>query len=113
MYCCSLTSITYLANEPIEGNSDIFDSSTYDTATLYMSEAGKDKGKDINPWKNFKNIKVYDPASIDEIFTDFNEDAPYEIFNLNGVKVADTTENLPSGIYILRQGNLAKKIAVK
>ena len=82
-----------------------------------MSEAGKDKGKDkgkdINPWKNFKNIKVYDSTSIVEIIPDFNKDAPYEIFNLNGVKVADSTENLPSGIYILRQGNLAKKIAVK
>lgn len=78
-----------------------------------MSEAGVEASVDIEPWKYFTNISVYDPASINEIFTDFNEDAPYEIFNLNGVKVADSTENLPSGIYILRQGKLAKKIAVK
>ena len=118
--CSSLTSITYLAKEPIEAGTDywgnlikFFDSTTYETATLYMSEAGKEAAKDIEPWKNFKNIKVYVPASIDEVIADFNEDAPYEVFNLNGVKVAESTDNLPAGIYIVRQGNVVKKIAVK
>ena len=111
--CISLDSVTYLADQPIEGDTIIFSSTTYDTATLYMSETGKDASKDIDPWKNFKNVKVYDPASIEENIADFNEDAPCEVFNLNGVKIADSTDNLPAGIYVVRQGNTAKKIAVK
>ena len=111
--CSSLNSVTYLADQPIEGTSDIFDPTAYETATLYMSEAGKDVSKDIDPWKNFKNVKVYDPASIEENIADFNEDAPCEVFNLNGVKIADSIDNLPAGIYVVRQGNTAKKIAVK
>ena len=111
--CSSLNSVTYLSDQPIEGNSDIFDLTTYDTATLYMSEAGKDVSKDIDPWKNFKNVKVYDPASIEDNIADFNEDALCEVFNLNGVKIADSTDNLPAGIYVVRQGKTAKKIAVK
>ena len=78
-----------------------------------MSEAGKEAAKDIKPWKYFKNIEVYVPASIDEVIADFNEDALCEVFNLNGVKVAESTDNLPAGIYIVRQGNTVKKIAVK
>ena len=111
--CSSLASVTYLADQPIEGTSNIFDLTTYDTATLYMSATGKDASKDIDPWKNFKNVKVYDPASIEENIADFNEVAPCEVFNLNGVKIADSTDNLPAGIYVVRQGNTAKKIAVK
>ena len=42
---------------------------------------------------------------------DFN--APVEVYNLQGVQVADSVENLSHGIYIVRQGNLGKKIAVK
>lgn len=41
---------------------------------------------------------------------DFN--APYEVYNLNGIKVGDSTSSLPAGIYIVRQGNAVKKIAV-
>ncbi|MDE6083648.1 MAG: leucine-rich repeat domain-containing protein [Muribaculaceae bacterium] len=111
--CISLGSVTYLADQPIEGDTSIFSSTTYETAMLYMSETGKEASKDIDPWKNFKNVKVYDPASIEENIADFNEDAPCEVFNLNGVKIADSTDNLPAGIYVIRQGNTAKKIAVK
>lgn len=35
-----------------------------------------------------------------------------EVYDLRGVKVGDTTEGLPHGIYILRQGSATKKIAI-
>ena len=111
--CKRLFSVTYLADQPIQGDFYIFPSGTYENGTLYMSEAGVAASKDIIPWKNFKNIQIFDPSSIEEVIGDFNEDAPYEVFNLNGVKMADTTDNLPDGIYILRQNNTVKKIAVK
>ncbi|MDE6061929.1 MAG: leucine-rich repeat domain-containing protein, partial [Duncaniella sp.] len=111
--CGNLTSIIYLADQLTNGVSSIFSNETYEKATLYLSEAGVSASKDIEPWKNFKNINVYDSSYINEVITGFNEDAPYEVYNLNGVKVGESTDNLPAGIYIVRQGNTVKKIAVK
>ena len=39
--------------------------------------------------------------------------SPIEVYNLNGYKVADSTDNLASGIYIIRQGTKTYKISVK
>lgn len=39
--------------------------------------------------------------------------AKTEVFNLNGVKVADTTKGLASGVYVVRQNGKAKKIVIK
>ena len=68
----------------------------------------------VDPWKNFVNIEEYDFTSgIDEILADLDTDAPYEVYNLNGVKVAtDSLQGLNHGFYIIRQGRVAKKIAV-
>ena len=111
--CSFLTEITYLADEPIKVDYEIFSDETYETATLYMSEAGAAAGKEIDPWKNFKNVKVSDSSSLNGVVADFNAEEPCEVFTLNGVKVADNADNLPAGVYIVRQGNTVKKIAVK
>lgn len=42
---------------------------------------------------------------------DFN--APLEVYSVHGTKVARTIDNLPAGVYIIRQGCIVKKIAVK
>lgn len=42
---------------------------------------------------------------------DYN--APLEVYNLLGVKVASSVDGLAKGIYIVRQGNATAKIAVK
>lgn len=42
---------------------------------------------------------------------DFN--APLEIYNLNGVMIATSIDNLVPGIYIIRQDNSVQKIVVK
>jgi len=44
---------------------------------------------------------------------DIDFSAPIEVYNLQGVKVAHSVENLANGIYIVRQGNNVRKIAVK
>ena len=58
------------------------------------------------------------PSGIDDIINDSTSSgdidfsAPVEVYNLQGVRVADSVENLSNGIYIVRQGNIVKKIAV-
>ncbi len=42
---------------------------------------------------------------------DYN--APVEVYNLQGMKISDTIENLNHGVYIVRQGRAVEKIAVK
>ena len=44
---------------------------------------------------------------------DIDFSAPVEVYNLQGVKVAYSVENLANGIYIVRQGKNVRKIAVK
>ena len=56
--CSSLTSVYYGADDPIEGSSNIFSDETYQKAILYMSEDGAARGGEIDPWKNFVNVKI-------------------------------------------------------
>lgn len=49
---------------------------------------------------------VGDSESIDR-------NAPLEVYTTSGIKVADKTDNLPSGLYIVRQAGKSVKITVK
>lgn len=59
------------------------------------------------------------PTGIDNKTNDFidsNEgesNTTIEVFNIQGIKVADSIDNLTGGIYIVRHGNNVKKLAVK
>lgn len=70
----------------------------------------------VDAWE-IKNIKMVgiDPASaIEEVTVDSpEENYPTEVYNLSGIKVADSTDNLPTGIYFVRRGPSVKKIAVR
>lgn len=44
---------------------------------------------------------------------DIDYNAPYEVYTLGGVKVGESIDNVVKGIYIIRQGSNARKIAVK
>lgn len=58
-------------------------------------------------------------SGIDEIVTEEEADgeidftAPMEVYNMQGLMVARTTDNLATGFYIVRQGNNVKKIFIK
>ena len=53
----------------------------------------------------------YSALSVSQI----NDDAyaPVEVFNLQGVKIADSIDGLDAGIYIVHQGEIVKKVAIK
>ena len=110
--CTGLTSVYYGADMPISGDWDIF-SGSYESATLYVPAESVEKCKEIAPWKNFNKIEVYDFSGIEEIIIDdLNENVPYEIYNINGVKAGDNINALPPGLYIIRQGKTVRKITV-
>lgn len=50
------------------------------------------------------------PTSINEINV---KDGAAEVYSINGVKVADTTSGMKSGIYVVRQNGKTKKVVIK
>lgn len=133
-YCYRIDSIYYLS-EDIQGDDynwnpqnditwRISESST--GTVLYVLEEAYDKiiNDTVYPWKyfpwsQFKDIRIYDPtddpyfASVREVSGDTDPNLPVSVFSLSGVRVADSTDNLAPGIYIIRQGSQTRKIAVK
>lgn len=63
-------------------------------------------------------VGVYDVATgigdvTAEELGEIDYTAPFEVYNLQGVMKADNIDNLPAGVYIVRQGSIVKKILVK
>lgn len=112
--CSGLTAVYYSAEEPVSGDQSIFSAETYEKATLYMTKNGAVLGKEIEPWKNFQNVDTSVLSSVaDGLINSLDCDSPCEIHTLSGVKVDSGIEDLPAGLYIVRQGRTVKKIAVK
>lgn len=53
----------------------------------------------------------YSASSVLQIYAD--ADASVKVFNLNGVKIADSIDVLDAGTYIVHQGEIVKKVAIK
>ncbi len=83
-----------------------------ESVTLYVPKGCREAYATAPGWKNFTTI-LEDVSGIDEIYRDPGEPDHSEIYNLNGAKVSESTDNLAPGIYIVRQGSNVKKIVVK
>ena len=99
-YCGNIKEVVCNGATPVESTYDVFDSTVYKNATLHVPSDSAALYKRVSPWEFFYNIIDDINSGIDEVVADSDNDAPCEIFNLNGVKVADNADNLPSGIYI-------------
>ncbi len=113
--CENIKNVYYqISNKnPINGDKSIFPQDTYTNATLYVPAEAVDKCKQIEPWKYFSKIETYDFSGIDDVSVDLDNTTPCEVYNLNGVMIGNSIDNLAPGIYVVRQGNMVKKIAVK
>lgn len=109
--CNNIAEVYYGADMLCLAPSTVFTDAVYENATLYVSEKGKADVELATPWRLFKKVEVYDPASVGSNIID--ENLPVEIYNLNGVKVNNSTNHLPAGVYIIRQGNKAQKVIIK
>lgn len=86
---------------------------TYLWGTLNVPVGTIDIFRNTAPWAYFEIIKECDFSGIEEAATDLDPNTPVAVYNLNGVKVADSTANLPAGTYIVSQGTISKKITIK
>lgn len=111
-FCLDLKSVYYDTSDPIIGDMSVFDY-VYNKATLFVPTEAINKCKEIEPWKYFFNIEAYDFSNVEDVIVEIDETLPYDIFNLNGMKVSNNIEDLNPGIYIVRQGSKIKKINIK
>ncbi len=110
-FCAFIRNIYYLAEDKLYEGS-FFQTSIYPLATLYLSESGMSLYQDEEPWKNFTKVELYTPGTgIGE--TPFDENRPYELYNLNGVRITDPTAPLAPGIYLRKQATHTDKLLVK
>lgn len=62
-------------------------------------------------WMDKKLGYTYKPNGINELRLDMAQ--PYQVFSLSGQPYGSSVDNLPPGIYVVRQGTAAKKIVVR
>ncbi len=111
--CNGLLEVTYLAEDPINPHvKSLFDSEVYEKATLYYLKSAEEKIASTEPWCNFVNRigRDADFNAISEVSAE--GEGAVEVFNLNGVKVGESTEGLPRGIYLIRRGSQTRKFAI-
>ncbi|MDE6006778.1 MAG: leucine-rich repeat domain-containing protein [Muribaculaceae bacterium] len=106
--------VYYGAWHPITCDSQIFENSVYSEATLHIPSLAIANYMKTEPWKNFKKFKIHYFAGMDEnsVFDD-PIDQKCAVFNLNGMYVSDSLENLAPGLYIIRENGKIQKIVVK
>ena len=61
-------------------------------------------------WMDKKLGYTYKPNAISELSLDMAQ--PYQVFSLSGQPYGSSVDNLPPGIYVVRQGTATKKIVV-
>lgn len=111
---------------PSSASDDTF--TKYENVKLYVPEGSISKYENAPTcWWRFLDICKSDFSGLDEIFapddtnsvenisiTDIeNQKGQIEIYTIGGIKVNKSISNLSPGIYIIRSGQLAKKIVVK
>lgn len=107
--CPNLNTLSVGTKIPPTVNDLGLGSQQYFTVKLQVPEGSKAMYQFAEAWKKFFNIEEFDPATgIADITLDA-EDNKLPIYNLQGTRMTESKENLPTGIYI--QGG--KKIVVK
>lgn len=65
---------------------------------------------DVAPTWEVDNMKVVAPAESGISSVENAENAPVEVYTLNGVKVGSSLDGLKSGIYLVKKGNKVQKV---
>lgn len=109
--CTGLTEFySYAATPPVCGDQALDDIRKWN-CKLYVPIGSEKLYKDAPQWKDFF-FRIGIESGIDTIFID-PQNNNIEIFDINGIKQTKRLEDLPAGIYIVRQGKNVKKIAVR
>lgn len=96
--------------DDINTRRECFYKDVYGNATLYVPEGSREAYEAHEVWGQFMNIETFDPnASIDEIMSG---DVDCEVYTIGGLKVGNSLDGLPKGIYIVRKSSKVTKIVI-
>lgn len=95
-----------MSSKAVKCNQNIFSTTVYENAALYVPEGSMSSYENTDPWWFFYNISPI-PTAIEDVEMDA-EDRNAPVYNLQGMKMQDA-ENLPKGIYVKN----GKKFVVK
>ena len=121
-YESALTVIICHAVEPVtivrEDNPDypyLWNKTNPRYGQIYVPAQSVEAYKASECWKYFDVYPMTPDMvnSIKDVNAGQNDFAATEVYNLDGVKVAGSTDNLPAGIYIVRKGSKTSKIVVQ
>lgn len=110
-WCKALESVVYKSNNPIGGDM-LFSEETYNKAVLTLGSGGLEKARDIEPWKSFKKIVGMEISEVEDISSEFSDSIIKGVYSMDGVRVGDSTDGLPSGLYIVSRGGKTSKVKV-
>jgi len=105
-----MTSLTSLAVTPPECGETVFDGIYKRGCVLHVPKGSKSAYQQAPEWKDFTLVEEVE-AGIESVEAGASGTA--EVFSLTGAKVADTLENLPAGIYLVREGSMVRKIIIR
>lgn len=110
--CSSLTQLYSCASIPPVCSPFALTDIDKSKCELWVPIGCSDAYKAADQWKDFYMIKEELPTNVEPIPMRDTHDMT-EVFNLNGVKIADTIENLAPGVYIVRKNGKTSKIAIQ
>lgn len=102
--------VEYMASERYDYTYDANGNPTEITVSYYDEEEDAYIAESRTVYGEY--IDVATGAGIDDIIIG-EQSKRTEIYNLNGVKIGDSLEGMPSGLYIVRKGNTATKVSHK
>ncbi len=108
--CPNINKIVCTSPVPPTIEEGVFDDGVLENTTIYVPEDYVDAYKNNPEWNKGKIVEGT-PSGIENIVADAN--AETEIYTVSGVKVGNNMDNMPAGIYILRQGTRTRKVVVK
>ena len=140
-YCTSLTDVYCHAATVPSTNTDAFDDSNIENATLHVPASAMDEYKNTAPWSRFGTIKAIEKGDADRILTipakpvliqcqggvitlsGLDEGTEVAVFTANGTAVATatatdgtatlTTDLTAGTIAIVKTGDYSIKVAIK
>ena len=115
-HCSKLTELISLAVAPPTCGEGAFEEVDKTACRLFVPKESVNKYKVADQWKEFVYISEYD--GVDDVSVD-TQDAVYEVYNLQGVRVGSglhetevTADILPHGVYILVSPQGRKKLKI-
>lgn len=102
---------TVLTRIELDGNATSFDVNNLAAGTEYKYVVEGLSNGLYTPVSDVKTAKTTGTSGVDNI--NIEEPTVIEVYNLCGAKIADNTNSLDAGIYIVRKGSKVSKIMVK